>query len=224
MSLNTLTKTKTKSKKRVGRGYGSGKGGHTSGRGAKGQKARGKVPLYFEGTPMRKSLIRRIPMLRGKLKNKSVKVKPIIINLKHLAGFKKNQTVSVKTLIKNKILPVKVKGLPVKILGDGDLKVALNVALPVSKSAAKKIKKAGGKITSITPKKKKVHPRRKGETLKEKHAPKKKKKKVHPRRKGETLTGDTRESRVGTAKPEGVTLKGTSGASKKKKKSSQKIT
>ena len=72
MTLNTLTKIKDKPKKRVGRGYGSGKGGHTSGRGAKGQKARSKVPLYFEGAPMRKTLIRRVPMLRGKLKNKPV--------------------------------------------------------------------------------------------------------------------------------------------------------
>ncbi|MBU1085575.1 MAG: 50S ribosomal protein L15 [Candidatus Beckwithbacteria bacterium] len=151
MTLNTLTKTKDKSKKRVGRGYGSGKGGHTSGRGAKGQKARSKVPLYFEGTPMRKSLIRRIPMLRGKLKNKPVGIKPIIINLKHLVTFKKDQTVSVETLIKNKVLPANAKGLPVKILGDGDLKVALTVTLPTSKSAAKKIKKAGGKIISPTP-------------------------------------------------------------------------
>ena len=78
MVLSKQTKTTTKSKKRVGRGYSSGKGGHTSGRGAKGQKARSKVKLYFEGTPMRKSLIRRMPMLRGKLKNKSNKAKPII--------------------------------------------------------------------------------------------------------------------------------------------------
>jgi len=71
MELSALPKIVTKSKKRVGRGYGSGKGGHTTGRGAKGQNIRGKVPLYFEGTPMRKSLIRRLPMLRGKLKFKA---------------------------------------------------------------------------------------------------------------------------------------------------------
>ena len=38
----------------------------------------------------------------------------------------------------------------VKILGDGDLKVALNITLPISKSAAKKIEKAGGKVISQT--------------------------------------------------------------------------
>lgn len=61
-----MPKTTTKSKKRVGRGIGCGKGGHTTGRGAKGDKVRGKLPLYFEGTKMRKSLIRRLPLLRGK--------------------------------------------------------------------------------------------------------------------------------------------------------------
>lgn len=149
MTLTTLSKTTSKSKKRVGRGYGSGKGGHTSGRGAKGQKARSKVPLYFEGAPMRKTLIRRIPMLRGKLKNKSVGTKPIIINLKHLESFKKGETVSVDTLIKNKVLPSSAKDLKVKVLGDGELKVALNITLPVSKSALKKIEKAGGKLIKV---------------------------------------------------------------------------
>ena len=152
MTLNTLTKIKDKPKKRVGRGYGSGKGGHTSGRGAKGQKARSKVPLYFEGAPMRKTLIRRVPMLRGKLKNKPVGVKPLIINLKNLESFKKGATVSVDTLIKNKVLPASAKDLKVKVLGDGDLKVALTIKLPVSKAAAVKIKKAGGKVVEAKPK------------------------------------------------------------------------
>lgn len=66
MDLAKLPAIVTKGKKRVGRGLGSGKGGHTTGRGAKGDKVRGKVPLYFEGTKMRKSLIRRLPLLRGK--------------------------------------------------------------------------------------------------------------------------------------------------------------
>ena len=66
MQLHELPKIITKGKKRVGRGYGSGKGGHTTGRGAKGQNIRGQVPLYFEGSKMRKPLIRRLPLLRGK--------------------------------------------------------------------------------------------------------------------------------------------------------------
>jgi len=50
MELNKLPKITATAKKRVGRGYGSGKGGHTSGRGQKEQKSRGKIPLTLEGT------------------------------------------------------------------------------------------------------------------------------------------------------------------------------
>ena len=52
-----LEKTVTKRKKRVGRGYGSGKGGHTSGRGQKGQKSRSHIGILFEGMKVKKSLV-----------------------------------------------------------------------------------------------------------------------------------------------------------------------
>ena len=147
MSLSKLEATSVKSKKRVGRGYGSGKGGHTSGRGAKGQKARNKLPLYFEGTSMRKSLIRRMPMFRGKLKFKSLKKsKPLILNLKHLELLPKGTLVNLDSLIKFRLLPRDAKDFSVKILGDGDLTKALTVALPASKSAIKKIESAGGQL------------------------------------------------------------------------------
>lgn len=146
MTLEKLTKTTATSKKRIGRGYGSGKGGHTSSRGAKGQKARSKVKLYFEGTPMRKSLIRRMPMLRGKLKNKSFQDQPIILNLKHLNLLPKGSVVDHQTLIKHNLLPKEALNHPVKILGDGELNHPLIVILPTSKSAAIKITKAGGKL------------------------------------------------------------------------------
>lgn len=45
---------------------GSGKGSHTVGRGQKGQKSRGSVPVIFEGMKMKKSLIKRLPKMRGK--------------------------------------------------------------------------------------------------------------------------------------------------------------
>lgn len=135
-----------RAKKRLGRGYGSGKGGHTSSRGQKGQNSRSSRPLYFEGTPMRKSLIRRMPMLRGKLRFKSRQDKSLILNLKHLAGLPKDSVVDMKLLLKTGILPMEAKDLKVKILGDGEIAQALTVTLPVSKSAAKKIIKAGGKI------------------------------------------------------------------------------
>lgn len=61
-----LPKVVTKSKKRVGRGMGSGKGSHTSGRGQKGQKSRGHIGVLFEGMKMRKSFLKRLPLIRGK--------------------------------------------------------------------------------------------------------------------------------------------------------------
>jgi len=146
MKLNELPKTTAKSKKRVGRGYGSGKGGHTSGRGQKGQKSRSKVGLLFEGTKMRKSLIKRMPFLRGKGKLKSFRTQPIIINIKYLNLLPKGSLVNVKLLVKHGLIKAGDAKCGVKILGDGKLEKALTVELPTSKSAAEKIKKAGGKV------------------------------------------------------------------------------
>ena len=69
IQLNQLSplKGRKRSKKRVGRGQGSGKGSHTSGRGAKGQKVRGKVHLYFEGGQL--PITKRLPHQRGSKKN-----------------------------------------------------------------------------------------------------------------------------------------------------------
>src|SRR3989304_2096747 len=112
--------------KRLGRGQGSGKGGHTSSRGQKGQKSRGKMPLYFEGTKMRKSLIRRLPMLRGKLKFKSLKAnRPIIFNLKDLNKLPAGTVVDAETLFKLGMIPD--KSIPVKILGEGNLTKKLTI-------------------------------------------------------------------------------------------------
>lgn len=147
MKLNNLPKITGKGKKRIGRGFGSGKGGHTVGRGAKGAKARGKIALTFEGTKIKKSLIKRLPLQRGKGKFKSLKSKPLIVNLKHLNVLPKNSQVDIKTLAKHRIVNEKEANLlGVKILGDGDLKVPLKISLPCSRSAAQKIEKAGGKI------------------------------------------------------------------------------
>ena len=85
MRINELPRIITRPKKRVGRGIGSGKGGHTSSRGNKGQKAREDVPLLYEGTKTKKSLVKRIPLLRGKGKLKPNE-KPVILHLGDLAG------------------------------------------------------------------------------------------------------------------------------------------
>ena len=150
MNLNQLPKINKKSKKRVGRGYGSGKGGHTSGRGSKGQKARSKVPLLFEGTKMKKSLIKRLPLQRGKGKLKSLKPGPIAINLNYLNLFKTGEKVNLPSLVKKGIVdPDQAKSLGIKVLGEGELKIALKVELPCSKGAAAKIKKAGGTVAGV---------------------------------------------------------------------------
>lgn len=144
MSLSSLSKIKAKKKRRIGLGHGSGRG-KTSGRGTKGQKARGNVPLDFEGGAL--PLIKRMPFLRGKGKNFSLKAKPIVVNIQALNLLPKNSTVDIETLAKHHVVRLEeAKSLGVKILGDGDLQVALTVKLPVSKGAAEKIKKAGGSI------------------------------------------------------------------------------
>lgn len=164
MKLSKLAKTTTKKKKRLGRGYGSGKGGHTVGRGAKGLKARGKVGLTFEGTKTKKSFLKRLPLQRGKGKFKSLKPKPLVVNVKYLNLYKKGEKVNLTTLVKKGVIAAdEAKKQGVKILGDGDLKVALKVELPTSKRAAKKIVKAGGKVVEI---KKKVVTKKKKPTAK----------------------------------------------------------
>lgn len=145
MELNKLPKIVKKKKKRRGRGYGSGKGGHTVGRGAKGQKARSKVKLGFEGGQL--PLIKRLPLQRGKGKFKPIKKKPLIINVKFLNLLPEEEVVDLKTLIKYKIVKSsQAEKFGVKILGDGNLEKKLVVKLPCSKGAAEKIKKAGGKV------------------------------------------------------------------------------
>ncbi len=143
MNLSTLPKIKTRSAKRLGRGHGSGKV-KTSGRGTKGQKAREKVSLKFAGSSLQASWLKRLPLIRGKGKNKSLHEKPTEVNVKYLNLLKPESEVTLETLHAAKVIGDQVS--KVKILGDGELKVALTVKLPCSKGAAKKIAKAGGKV------------------------------------------------------------------------------
>ena len=133
----------THRKRRVGRGIGSGHG-KTAGRGHKGLGARshGNTPPSYEGGQM--PLMRRIPKrgFRRLLKNKKRREEFVIINLKQLAKFDDGATIDSAALIgKNLAKP----GLKVKILGDGELNIKLNVrADAFSQSARDKIAKAGG--------------------------------------------------------------------------------
>ncbi len=132
--------------KRLGRGYGSGKGGHTSGRGQKGQKSRGKVGIMFEGLKIKKSLLKKLPLVRGKDKFKA-RPKPIIVKLSILNLLPAKSNVDIDLLVKEGIVSKEdAREVGVKILGDGTLKKALNIKVPISRSAAKVVEKAGGKI------------------------------------------------------------------------------
>lgn len=143
MQLHTLSKaTKTK-KKRLGLGHGSGRG-KTSGRGTKGQKARGKIKLSFEGGGL--PLIKRLPFLRGRGKNKGLRVTPFVVSLSALNMLPKNSTVTVELLIKHAFVPRHAKKHGVKILSTGDITIPLIVTVPVSKKALEKIQNAKGSV------------------------------------------------------------------------------
>ena len=134
-----------KTRKRVGRGAGSGLG-CTSGKGNKGQNARagGGVPAGFEGGQM--PLQRRLPK-RG-FKNYPFKVTYEVINLTRLQeSFEGKTTISLEDIYSRQLAKF---GAPVKILGDGDLTMALTVeAHKFSASAIEKIRKAGGEAKAL---------------------------------------------------------------------------
>lgn len=126
-------------KKRLGRGYGSGKGGHTVGRGQKGQKSRSKIGVLFEGMKVKKSLLKRLPLQRGRGKFKAGK-KPLVVNLEVLNLLPAASKVNLETLIKAGIVEEgQARQFGVKILGGGKLNKKLTIELPMSKSAAKKL-------------------------------------------------------------------------------------
>ena len=146
MQLSNLLSIKTKSKRRLGQGHGSGRV-KTAGRGTKGQNARSSRSMSFEGGAL--PLIKRLPFRRGKGRNKIFKSKSVIINLEALNIFKAGSVIDLKSLIEKKLVDAKeAAGCGVKILGDGEVKVALTIKLPISKQAEAKIIKAGGQIQS----------------------------------------------------------------------------
>ncbi|WP_457208086.1 50S ribosomal protein L15 [Nocardioides sp. P5_C9_2] len=129
-------------KTRVGRGEGS--KGKTSGRGTKGTKARYQVPVAFEGGQM--PIHMRLPKLKG-FKN-PFKVEFQVVNLDKLNElFPQGGAVSVEDLVTKGAVR---KGQPVKVLGQGDISVAVQVSADAfSGSAKEKIEAAGGTITVL---------------------------------------------------------------------------
>ena len=140
--MTNLPKVVGNRKKRVGRGYGSGKGGHTVGRGQKGQKSRTKIGVLFEGVKVKKSLLKRLPFQRGKGKNKGGK-RPVIVNVEALNILPAGSKVTIDTLIKAKIVDEKdARAYGVKILGNGKLEKKLIIEVPASKSVLKFLEKS----------------------------------------------------------------------------------
>ena len=130
-------------KTRVGRGEGS--KGKTAGRGTKGTKARTQVPAGFEGGQM--PLARRIPKLKG-FSNAPFKTSYQVVNVGRLAElYPSGGDVTPENLSANGAVR---RGELVKVLGTGELTVALRVsAHAVSKSARQKIETAGGTVTLL---------------------------------------------------------------------------
>jgi len=131
--------------KRLGRGIGSGLG-KTSGKGHKGQWARsgGGVPVGFEGGQM--PLVRRIPK-RGFTNNFAKEYS--CINVSELNRFKKGEVITAEMLKERGVL-AKIEQYGLKILGNGELTVALTVkAAAFTKGAKEKIEKAGGKAEVV---------------------------------------------------------------------------
>jgi len=129
-------------KTRVGRGVGS--KGKTAGRGTKGTGARTTVSAAFEGGQM--PLHMRLPKLKG-FRNR-FRVEYQVVNLDRLAQlYPHGGDVSVEDLVARGAVR---KGLPVKVLGSGELPVAVNVsANAFSASARDKIVAAGGTVTDL---------------------------------------------------------------------------
>jgi len=145
MKLNELPKLTATKNKRLGHGYGSGKGGHTSSRGQKGQKARNGVRMSFTGSSW--VWFKRLPFMRGKSRFNSFG-KKALINLSTLNVFENGAIVSMESLIALKIISKNQATISnVKIVGTGELKKKLNVMVPATLSAQKAILDAKGEYS-----------------------------------------------------------------------------
>jgi large subunit ribosomal protein L15 len=131
-----------KAKTRVGRGEGS--KGKTAGRGTKGTGARKNVPARFEGGQM--PLHMRVPKLKG-FKNPA-RVEYQVVNLTRLGElFPAGGGIDVDDLVQ---IGAVRRGLPVKVLGDGSISIAMQVsANAFSASAREKLSAAGGSAIQI---------------------------------------------------------------------------
>ncbi len=130
-----------KGRKRVGRGIG-GKGGKTAGRGTKGQKARSKVPIGFEGGQL--PLAQRVPKLRGFNNPFRVEYQAINLDVIQESGLTE---VTPEALYAKGLVS---KGALVKVLARGELTRSVTVKVhATSAAAASAITAAGGSVEQL---------------------------------------------------------------------------
>ncbi|MDQ2743158.1 MAG: 50S ribosomal protein L15 [Chloroflexota bacterium] len=135
----------TKDRKRLGRGNASGQG-TTAGKGTKGQKARsGGTKAGFRGVSSRNQ---RMAKRRGF--TNIFKTNYQVLNVGKLGRFESGATITPAVLFAAGL--INREDTPIKLLGNGDLTVALNVeGVELSQGARLKIEAAGGAVTSKLP-------------------------------------------------------------------------
>lgn len=148
--FNSLKSPKQKQKKsQRGRGIGSGLGGHTAGRGTKGQKSRSgysRPRPGFEGGQM--PLSRRLPKLKGFSRGEFTKnVKGFTINLSDIETMLGAGEVTIEKLVEAGLIRLSSKKMKFKVLFDQEIKAKLTlVGIPVSQKAREAIEKVGGSV------------------------------------------------------------------------------
>ena len=145
LKLHHLRPAPGANKAKVRKGRGEASKGKTAGRGTKGTKARNTVRPGFEGGQM--PLIRRIPKLKG-FSNALFKTTYQVVNLDRLSElYPEGGEVTVEGLVAKGAVR---KNQPVKVLGTGEISVAVQVSVNAFSSSAKeKITAAGGTVTEL---------------------------------------------------------------------------
>lgn len=146
MYLENIPKRKDRKRKakRLGRGYGSGVGGHTVGRGSKGQKSRSghKSLVGFEGGNV--PFYRRIPKNKG-FKSRST-VNTQVVNVATISdNFKSGEKITMDTLKERGL--IRKNAQEVKVLAKGEITKKVNIeGVKISPAARDKVEKAGGSV------------------------------------------------------------------------------
>ncbi|ASU85645.1 50S ribosomal protein L15 [Nocardiopsis gilva YIM 90087] len=145
LKLHHLRPAPGSNKAKIRKGRGEASKGKTAGRGTKGTKARSTVPVGFEGGQM--PLIRRVPKIKG-FSNARFKKTYQVVNLDKLSElYPEGGEVTIDSLVAKGAVR---KNQLVKVLGTGEISVAVQVsANAFSTSAKEKITAAGGTVTEV---------------------------------------------------------------------------